>query len=288
MALAHKLCNYRTDLCGSLPCHNRLKGGLRTFVIPVKASGSTTKRPKVFSRPIPPQAHLPYKILTEGWDKTLKNLKLRAREWKYFLKAYGGASWVVQLWSGGEEQARTPEAPPPLNDIPSPRMGLGGYDPEGFEDAHDADPSRTMPLRTQHPGLFKRGASVQGRSLFSPPLGARGEDSVSSSQPSLSECQEGDAARTKELLKAISLRVQNLERGVARVDSTLVTSFKGVRFELDDVWKEVGVLKLATPVGVEMGSGTMPRFVGRQSQAPSPPTHWTFSSSLPSLDEAGR
>ena len=58
---------------------------------------------------------------------------------------------------------------------------------------------------------------------------------------------------------------------MARVDSTLVTSFKGVRFELNDVWKEVGVLKLATPVEVEMGYGTMPRFVGRQSQAPSPP-----------------
>jgi hypothetical protein len=84
------------------------------------------------------------------------------------------------------------------------------------------------------------------------------------------ECQKGDAARTKELLKAVSLRVQNLERGMARVDSTLVTSFKGVRFELNDVWKEVGVLKLAMPVGVKMGSGTTPRFVGRQSQAPPP------------------
>ena len=90
------------------------KQGGKAFVIPVKASGSSVKRPKVFSRPILPQAHLPYEILTEGWDETLKNLKLRVREWKYFLEAYGGASWVVQLWSWGEEQARTPEAPPPF------------------------------------------------------------------------------------------------------------------------------------------------------------------------------
>ena len=37
------------------------------------------------------------------------------------------------------------------------------------------------------------------------------------------------------LLKAVSLRVRNLERGAGRVDSTLATSFEGVRFELDDV-----------------------------------------------------
>ena len=64
---------------------------------------------------------------------------------------------------------------------------------------------------------------------------SKGGDSVSSSQPSLSERQEGNVARTKELLKAVSLRVRNLERGAARVDSTLVTSFEGVCFKLNDV-----------------------------------------------------
>ncbi len=103
------------------------------------------------------------------------------------------------------------------------------------------------------------------------------------------ERQDGDVARTKELLKAVSLRgVRNLERGVALVDSTLASSFEGVCVKLDDVWKEAGVLKLARPVGVKMGYGRRPHFVGRQSQAPPPPTHGAFSSSLPNLDEAGR
>ena len=155
------------------------KQGGKAFVIPVKASGSTVKWPKVFSRPILPQAHLPYKILTEGWDETLKNLKLRAMEWKYFLEAFGQSILVVQLWSRGEKKSRTPEAPPPLNDIPLPRMGPGGYDPKGFEDAHDANPPPTTPLRTHDPGLFGQGASVQGRSLFPPPLEKKGGETQS-------------------------------------------------------------------------------------------------------------
>ena len=59
--------------------------------------------------------------------------------------------------------------------------------------------------------------------------------------------------------------------GAAQVDSTLASSFQGVRVELDDVWKEVGVLKLAMPVGSETGTRVTPLFVGRQSQAPPPP-----------------
>ena len=39
---AHKLCDYRTDLCGSLPRHNRLKGGLQeiTFLFPPTLPGA--------------------------------------------------------------------------------------------------------------------------------------------------------------------------------------------------------------------------------------------------------
>jgi hypothetical protein len=40
--------------------------GGKAFVIPVKFSGSTVKRPKVFSLPILPQANLPYNIFVEG------------------------------------------------------------------------------------------------------------------------------------------------------------------------------------------------------------------------------
>jgi hypothetical protein len=54
------------------------QGGV--FVIPVGASNSSIKRPKMFSSPILPQASLPYDVFNKGWDATLTTLPLRARE----------------------------------------------------------------------------------------------------------------------------------------------------------------------------------------------------------------
>ena len=54
------------------------QGGV--FVIPVAASNSTVKRPKMFSSPILPQASLPYDVFNKGWDATLTSFGLRARE----------------------------------------------------------------------------------------------------------------------------------------------------------------------------------------------------------------
>ena len=79
----------------------------KAFVIPLKSLGSTVKHPKVFLRPILPQADLLYEALAEGWDKALINLKLRVREWQYFLEGYQGASWVMRLW-GGEARIGSP------------------------------------------------------------------------------------------------------------------------------------------------------------------------------------
>lgn len=247
------------------------KHGGKAFVIPVKSSGSAVKRPKVFSRPILPQADLPYEVLTDGWDEALKNLKLRAREWKYFLEAYSGASWLVQLWGGGTKGAIAPEAPPLSNVAPSPQMGPGGYDPQDFEDAPDADsPPSTPPSRSSV--QIGQGESIRRRSLFPPPSGTRGEESVPSSRPSLSEDRAGYFERSNERLDSLTSRVRNLEFGANQVDSTLASSFQEVRVELDDVWKEVGVLKLAMPTGPEGGARGTPRFVSRQSQAHPPPS----------------
>jgi hypothetical protein len=93
-------------------------------VIPVKSSGSTVKCPKIFSLPILPQVDLPYDIFVKGWDEALVTLKLCAIEWKFFL----GASWPVRLWSGETGASNTEPRLPSLN-IPSPWMGMGGYDP---------------------------------------------------------------------------------------------------------------------------------------------------------------
>ncbi len=246
------------------------KQGGKAFVIPVKSSGSAVKRPKVFSRPILAQADLPYETLTQGWDESLQNLKLRAREWKYFLEAYPGASSIFRLWGAGEKGSTFVQPPPPASDVPSPRMGPGGYDPEDFADALDADLGPSTPRRGQGSAHLGPDQALRGRSLFPPPSVSRGGEALPSPQPSSSQDQAGDLVRTKGQLEAVSLRVRNLETAAAQVDSTLASSFQGVWVELDDVWSEFSAIKLAMPVGAGTATRGMPLFGGRQSQV-SPP-----------------
>jgi hypothetical protein len=98
--------------------------------------------------------------LAKGWDKALINLKLRAREWKYFLEGYQGASLVLRLWGGGGAD-RIPDAAPPSNKVPSPRMGDGGYDPQDFEDRPEGYPQQTLLFGAQDSEPFGWGGSGQ-------------------------------------------------------------------------------------------------------------------------------
>ena len=93
--------------------------GSKAYVIPVKASGSAVKRPKVFSLPLLPQDKLPFGVLPEGWEEALATLKLCAREWKFFFEVYRGAEWLVALWRGGIEEGGQGGAPPVPLVIPS-------------------------------------------------------------------------------------------------------------------------------------------------------------------------
>ena len=70
------------------------------FAILVKSSGSTVKRPKVFSLPILARQMLPYP-LTIDWDLPLTSFKFKAREWKLLIEEYKGAAWFASLWMGG-------------------------------------------------------------------------------------------------------------------------------------------------------------------------------------------
>jgi hypothetical protein len=79
--------------------------GSKVYAIPVKSLGSGVKRPKIFSLPTLPFADLPYDVLTEGWDEALRTLKLRPRDWKFFIEVYRGASWLVELWLGTKSSA---------------------------------------------------------------------------------------------------------------------------------------------------------------------------------------
>jgi len=148
-------------------------------------------------------------------------------------------------------------------------MGEGGYDPQDFEDHPGADTRRTPLFGAQEFEPFGQRESRQGRLLFPPPGGTRGGDSIASSRRS--NYEEGADSRSNELLKDVSLRVCNLKRGAAQVDATLASSFREVRVDLDDVWKEVDLIKLVLPVGGRSGTATPPRFVGLQLQVHPPP-----------------
>ncbi len=50
------------------------------FDIPVNASRSLVKRPKIFSTLVLPQDNLPYAIFNKGWDEMLTTIHLMARE----------------------------------------------------------------------------------------------------------------------------------------------------------------------------------------------------------------
>ncbi len=68
------------------------------FAIPVNASRSLVKRPKIFSTPVLPQDNLPYAIFNKGWDEMLTTIRLMAREWKYLIEAYPGELWMVNSY----------------------------------------------------------------------------------------------------------------------------------------------------------------------------------------------
>ena len=101
--------------------------GSKVYAIPVKSSGSGVKHPKIFSLTTLPLADVPYDVLTEGWDEALWTLKLHPRHWKFFIEVYRGASWLVELWLGTKSSAPGDNTLPPNLEIPSPRMGRGGY-----------------------------------------------------------------------------------------------------------------------------------------------------------------
>jgi hypothetical protein len=131
-------CGWATHATGGKDAKGRLvlkmklpEGGGVVFAIPVKASGSAVKRPKIFSLPTLALEDLPYSVLAEGWDETLRTLKLCAREWKFFIEIYQGASWLLGLLNNGGKEEVAGEQP--SIQIPSPRMGRGGYNPEEFE-----------------------------------------------------------------------------------------------------------------------------------------------------------
>ncbi len=97
------------------------------FAIPVNASRSLVKRPKIFSTPVLPQDDLPYAIFNKGWDEMLTTIRLMVREWKYLIEAYPGESWMVNSYFSAEGQGGGGNLP--KLSIPSPSLREREADP---------------------------------------------------------------------------------------------------------------------------------------------------------------
>ena len=101
------------------------------FAIKVRSSSQSAK-PRVFSQPTLPYTAFPVAFRDAERVRMLTSMKLCARAWKVLLEAHGGYDWMMDL---ANERTGPVErkAPPPLN-IPSPRVGEGGYQGGEFED----------------------------------------------------------------------------------------------------------------------------------------------------------
>lgn len=190
--------------------------GSKVYAIPVKSSGSGVKRPKIFSLTTLPLADLPYDVLTEGWDEALRTLKLRPRDWKFFIEVYRGASWLVELWLGTKSSAPGDNTLPPNLEIPSPRMGRGGYDSGEFEDDPQGEPARDAPFRggTASESGASRGQR-RGDNLF-PKRGNSGASFVSSA---------GSSEQRGNPLAAVERRVRSLVAGAVVFDASSLVLF---------------------------------------------------------------
>ena len=207
------------------------------FAILVKPSGSTVKRPKVFSLPILARSSLPYPV-TIDWDLPLTSFKFKAREWKLLIEEYKGASWFASLWIGGP-------LPPSLSalEIPSPRLGEG-FGPDEFEN--------NLPEETR--SCLSEGGEEEGDAPF--PSASRGGAPApyfsSRTDASQRSSRSGGSLNSRppppplERLAPLFRRLDALETRASVLEDSLPTSFGLVRDELDEIWRDLKGLQDAT------------------------------------------
>ena len=112
-------------------------GGTPGLAILVR--GSSQAKPRVFSRPVLPYTDFPISMRGEDVMGLLTSLNFPARVWKLLFEVHGGYDWMEDLANPPAERRGNLRANLPLLNIPSPRVGAGGYDPSGFE-AYEDDP----------------------------------------------------------------------------------------------------------------------------------------------------
>ena len=206
------------------------------FAILVKSSGSTVKRPKVFSLPILARQMLPYP-LTIDWDLPLTSFKFKAREWKLLIEEYKGAAWFASLWMGGQTAA-----PPPALEIPSPRMGRD-FGSQEFQ--HRPDDTRSLVSEGDAEGDNDRTPSGFGGGSVRPLFPMRTDATYRSPRSGGSE-NSREPRPPVERLAPLMRRLDALETRASLLEDSLPSSFVLVRDELDDIWKDLRELERAT------------------------------------------
>ncbi len=186
------------------------------YAILVKPSGSLVQRPKVFSQPVLLKAHLPFPKTIE-WDLPLLSFKFKVREWKLFIEAYKGPSWFLVSWSWANALGLG-DQPSPV-EIPSPRMGTGGYSPEEFFE--ESPLNWSLKSAQEEPPK-----TPSGTKLF-PPRSSISVQSVGSGQVSLPTRSGG--ATINEKLAPFIRRIHLLENCAALPDNSLPLLFALVR-----------------------------------------------------------
>ncbi len=156
-------------------------------------------------------------------------------------------------WGAGER---------PSVNVPSPRMGKGGYDSDEFENK----PAKDLPCSSLFPDV--EGSENLGHDSAQgvPHFAAWGNRESPRLVLSVSSQESGRAANEMRVKKCIS----NLKKKAHLLDGSLPLSFGCVRDELDNLWKEVDSIKVCMSASPLEQSGSSPLFQGRYSSSTMP------------------
>ena len=261
-------------------------GGTPGLAILVR--GSSQAKPRVFSRPLLPFTDFPISMRGDDVMDLLTSLGFPARVWKLLFEVHGGYDWMEDLAKPPAERGRALRANlPPLN-IPSPRAGEGGYDPEGFE-AYEDDPQDEQGRNPSPP------PQSQAQANPNPSLGewaGTGGDRSNSPHESFNTANEGglnspppvfasrlynprdnnrstlalpddlssaltlepDSRTLRDSVEKLKNRVRFLETVLTERDTANASSFAALRAELDDMWESVHGANSSAAEGLALGN----------------------------------
>ena len=163
------------------------------------------------------------------WDLPLTSFKFKAREWKFLIEEYKGASWFASLWMGVD-----PARPPPALEIPSPRLGREFASSE-FENRPDDDRCRVSEPPEEEEVTGSPSLRGDGVALLFPP---RSDASQRSSRSDRSFNYRVPSPPVERLAPFLQ-HLDALETRASVLEDSLPTLFLLVRDELDEIWRDL-------------------------------------------------